>query len=269
MKKDYILGTDIEELDRLGFQHRVWSQDAFSLWKRGGVRMGQKILDLGSGPGFATFDLATIAGQKGHVTAVDISQAYVDYGNQQANLRGVKNVRFIQSSIHDLQLEHGQFDVIYCRWVLSWVSDVDKIVAEISKLLKPGGVFLVQEYAQWGTFRIEPERREVRAVIEACRESWRVMPSEIDIAPFLPQMFSECGLSIEHKATLSKISDPTEMVWQWPATFLHIYSEKLIKMGLLTEYQREALIQAWPSLEASPTAMVITPLMMEYIARKH
>ena len=103
-------------------------------------------------------------------------------------------VKFLQRSAHDLQLEPEQFDVIYCRWVLSWVNEVPSIIAEISKLLKPGGVFLVQEYAQWGTFRIIPEIPAVRTMIEACRESWRIMPSEIDIAPQLP----ECSRNLDY-----------------------------------------------------------------------
>ena len=56
--QSYILGTDKTELERLGFQHRVWSSDAARLWERGRVQRGMHILDLGAGPGFATFDLA-------------------------------------------------------------------------------------------------------------------------------------------------------------------------------------------------------------------
>lgn len=268
MEKEYILGTDREELDRLGFQHRVWSEDAFALWKKGGVRQGLKVLDLGAGPGFASFDLATIIGAEGHVTAVDISDAYVNYGNQIAAVMGVKNIHFIQRNVHDLRLEFNQFDVIYCRWVLSWVNDVASVIKNISKLLKPGAVFLVQEYAQWGTFRIIPERPQVRTVIEACRESWRLMESEIDIAPQLPEMFTHEGLNIEHKAVLEKVAGPKEMVWQWPETFLHIYSKKLMEMGLLSKTERDSFIDFWPSMQSDPSAMIVTPLMMEFIARK-
>ena len=45
-QNEYILGTDPEELQRLGFQHRVWSKDAFALWERAGIGQGQRILDL-------------------------------------------------------------------------------------------------------------------------------------------------------------------------------------------------------------------------------
>ena len=50
-RTDYILGTDAEELQRLEFQHRVWTKDAFALWERAGLGRGQRILDLGCGPG--------------------------------------------------------------------------------------------------------------------------------------------------------------------------------------------------------------------------
>lgn len=267
-EKPYILGTHQTELERLGFQHRVWAADAAKLWQRAHVQRGMHVLDLGSGPGFATFDLAELVNSDGSVTALDISEVFVDYGNQQAKARGYDHVTFIQGSINELQLAPNQFDAIYCRWVLSWVTGVKSIIAELAKLLKPGGVLMIQEYAQWGTFRITPEINAVRTMIEACRESWRVMPSEIDIAPHLPKMFVENNLSIEHKAPLERVSSPDELTWQWPGTFLHIYSEQLIEMGLLSREEQQAFFDAWPKLEADPSAMIITPFMMEFIARK-
>lgn len=267
-EQQYILGTDSTELERLGFQHRVWSQDAAALWSRANIQQGMKVLDLGAGPGFATFDLAEIVGETGSVTAIDISKSYVEYGNNQSKIRGFKNVNFLERQVHNLQLDYEEYDIIYCRWVLSWVEDVDSVIAESCRLLKPGGALLVQEYAQWGTFRIIPETPSIRTVIEACRESWRLMPSEIDIAPRLPEMFINGGLTIEHKGVLEKVSAPGQLVWQWPATFLHIYAEKLIEMGLLTEIKSTEFKNTWPILEANPSAMIVTPLMMEFIARK-
>jgi SAM-dependent methyltransferase len=60
-EREYVLGTNDEELARLGFQHRVWGEQAFALWERAGFAPGQTILDAGCGPGFATLDLARLA----------------------------------------------------------------------------------------------------------------------------------------------------------------------------------------------------------------
>ncbi len=94
------------------------------------------------------------------------------------------------------------------------------------------------------------------------------MPSEIDIAPKLPEMFSKNELQIEHKRMLEKVSSPGQLVWQWPGTFLHIYSEKLIEKGLLTDSEFSEFKNTWSSLKEDSSAMIITLLMIEFIARK-
>ena len=65
VEKDYVLGTDQEELDRLGLQHFVWRQHVLEAWDKAGIGYGDKVLDVGAGPGFASADLSEIVGKKG------------------------------------------------------------------------------------------------------------------------------------------------------------------------------------------------------------
>jgi len=53
-KNAYILGTEREELHRLGLQHQVWASEAREAWKLAEIGHGQRVLDLGCGPGFCT-----------------------------------------------------------------------------------------------------------------------------------------------------------------------------------------------------------------------
>jgi len=267
-RNDYILGTDPEELQRLGFQHRVWSKDAFALWERAGLGEGQRILDLGCGPGFATFDLADIAGVDGMVIGLDKSAGYIASARAHAQAAGLSNVEFVVADLSDMKFERSSFDAIYCRWAFAWINTVEQAVRRACTFLKPGGVFLSQEYLHWGTFRVIPERSEVRRVIDACRESWRVMDSEIDIAGQLPMLFRKNGFDVIHTVAISKVSRPGRMVWQWPASFLKIYSLKLVDMGLLRSEERDAFLKVWPEVESDEDSMLIAPLMMEIIARK-
>src|SRR4051812_33223227 len=112
-RNDYILGTDSDELQRLGFQHRVWSRDAFALWERAGLGQGLRILDLGCGPAFATFDLAGIAGPDGMVTGVDKSAQFIASARSRAQTAGLSNVEFVLDDFRDMQFESGSFDAIY------------------------------------------------------------------------------------------------------------------------------------------------------------
>src|SRR6185436_19234065 len=76
-EKEYVLGTDRVELERLGLQHQLWQAQAAAVWERAGFRRGQRILDVGCGPGFPTMDLAQRVGPRGMVVAVDISGRFL------------------------------------------------------------------------------------------------------------------------------------------------------------------------------------------------
>lgn len=267
MGMDYILGTDIEELNRLGFQHAVWATEAHGVWHRAGIRQGSSVLDVGCGPGFCSFDLANIVGPKGQVIGVEVSEPYVNYARQQSESRHLFNTSFHCASALEFEPE-APVDFIYLRWVLSWIEPVAELIERLSEWLKPGGKLILQEYVHWGTFRIAPEIPEVRTVIEACRESWRLMPSEIDIAPALPEMLVSNGLKLLEMQPLQKVVTPKDIGWEWPGTFLHIYSDKLVEMGLLNRDQQAAFKSVWPKLSKRRDALILTPLMMELIAAK-
>ncbi|MFY9341712.1 MAG: methyltransferase domain-containing protein, partial [Planctomycetota bacterium] len=72
-EREYVLGTGADELSRLGLQHRLWSDAAHQAWQRACIRPGQRVLDVGCGPGYAAFDLAQIVTAVGAVVGVDES----------------------------------------------------------------------------------------------------------------------------------------------------------------------------------------------------
>ena len=79
-ERDYVLGTEDDEVARLGLQHRVWRPRMLDAWARAGINVGQTVLDVGCGPGYATVDLAEIVGPSGKIVAVERSQRFLDAG---------------------------------------------------------------------------------------------------------------------------------------------------------------------------------------------
>src|SRR5207253_3360574 len=88
---DYIFGTHDEELERLGLQHRVWRPRAADAWRRAGFNVGQSLLDIGCGPGYASLDLAEIVGPAGRVTSIDRSARFLAALRGSAGRRGITN----------------------------------------------------------------------------------------------------------------------------------------------------------------------------------
>jgi len=266
--EDYILGSDQDELDRLGFQHKVWSTEANALWLQMGIGQGKNVLDLGCGPGFASFDLSMIVGAEGHVHGVDKSPGYIRYASQQALVRGYSNLTFVEADFSEMSLQENYFDAAYCRWALCWQEDPQPVVDTVAKSLKTGGLFGAQEYGHWGSFSVYPERPEIRKVIEACRESWRIMDGQIDMGPRLVEKFDKAGLEVVHMKPLAKFGRPGQMPWQWPSTFFRIYTLRLIEIGLLNAQDRQEFLEVWGQLEKDPQAFVVTPMMMEVVGKK-
>src|SRR5436853_3655529 len=75
----YVLGTNQDELDRLGFQHEVWGGVTRAFLDRIGVARGWRCLDLGCGPGFVVDDLRQRVGEEGAVVALDESPLWLEY----------------------------------------------------------------------------------------------------------------------------------------------------------------------------------------------
>ena len=91
-EKEYLLGVNQVELERLRFQHSVWGAVTGSFFDRLGVGRGWKCLDVGAGPGFVSMDLLDRLGPAGEVAALEPSQLYLKWFKNEVQRKGWKNV---------------------------------------------------------------------------------------------------------------------------------------------------------------------------------
>ena len=267
-ESEYVLGTRVEEMDRLGFQHQVWAPQTSALWQRAGFAPGDTILDVGCGPGYASFDLASLAGAAGRVIAVDISKRFVDHLAARSANRPDSRVEAMVGDVENLQIPGERVDAAFARWVLCFTSRPDRVLAGVARALRPGGVFAVMDYFNYTALDMAPDAPEIRKVVLATAESVRRRGGDLDVGRRLPALLRSAGLAIEHLAPLVRIARPGSALWRWPETFFFGYLPTLIEMGLLSDSDAVDFRECWEERSRDPDSFLSTPPMIEVVARK-
>jgi ubiquinone/menaquinone biosynthesis C-methylase UbiE len=265
---EYVLGTHRVELLRLGFQHQVWAPDTSRLWRRAGFAPGQRILDLGSGPGYASFDLADLVGAEGEVLAVDVSQRFVDHLQEQAVRRGTSKLRVLKQDVERLEVEEGSLDGVFVRWVLCFTSDPAAVVAGAARALRRGGRIAVMDYCNYQGLVVAPHSPEIERIISATARSVRRRGGNMDVGRDIPALMRASGVDVRSVQPIVRSARPGSALWKWPETFFLGYLSTLLEMELISEGEADGFRRAWAERSADPSAFLLTPPMVAVIGVK-
>ena len=102
------------------------------------------VLDIGTGPGVYAIDIAKHAPDS-RVVGIDISEAFIGIAARRAGEAGLANISFALGNIEQLDFEDASFTKIICAGVLSVVKKRRRAVAELARVLAPGGRLAVRE----------------------------------------------------------------------------------------------------------------------------
>ncbi len=125
--------------------HRLWKRFAVEL---AGIRRGQKVLDLASGTGDLAARFAGLVGPDGLVVMTDINAAMLEQGRGRMADRGlVGNVKYTQVNAESIPFPDNHFDCVTIGFGLRNVTDKQRALNEMFRVLKPGGRALVLEFS--------------------------------------------------------------------------------------------------------------------------
>lgn len=265
---DYFLGTQDEELARLGLQHRHWKPTVLECWKRAGIRAGSRVIDVGAGPGHATVDLAEVVGPRGEVVAVDGSARSVEAGRALAAARGHANVRYHHLDLMSDALPGGGYDAAWCRWVTCFVAKPPVLLDRIAAVVRVGGVAVFHEYLQYETFRFAPSRPRQQEFAQQVLKGWRAAGGEPNIAHTVLRLLEERGFAIREKNPRVFCLRPADPMWEWPDSFVRLHLKQQASLGHIEAGWAEAVRHEFAEAAADPATIMTTPLVLEIIAEK-
>ncbi len=149
-------GKQLEALYRIGdaVRRRALVRAALS------ARPGERILDVGCGPGFYCAELLEEVGADGWITALDSSPQMLALASRRCGAR--ENVEFQEADATSLPAEDERFDAALCVQVLEYVPDVAGALTELYRALRSGGRVVVWDI-DWATVSwhsTDPRRME-------------------------------------------------------------------------------------------------------------
>jgi ubiquinone/menaquinone biosynthesis C-methylase UbiE len=135
------------------------------------LRQSKRVLEIGCGPGHFSTHFADLA-PGAEIVGLDASADRIADAN--AQIDGRPNLRFIQGAADKPPFADESVDLVLCRFLLEYTSDRQRVLAEIYRILKPGGVAILQDLDGqliWN-WPIDPHlARDIETVVAALRST--------------------------------------------------------------------------------------------------
>jgi ubiquinone/menaquinone biosynthesis C-methylase UbiE len=193
------------------FMGRYSSQLSTQLADLAGVAAGQRVLDVGCGPGVLTRELVSRLGAE-HVAAVDPSGPFVEAARER--LPGV-DVRIAPAEV--LPFEDATFDAALAQLVVHLMQDPMAVLGEMARVSRDGGVVAAS------VWDFEGERAPLSAFWAAARINDPLVIDESHLAGarkgHLEELFAQAGLNdIRETTVVARLEEPTFDAWWEPYT---------------------------------------------------
>jgi len=159
-------------------------------------RTGERVLDIGSGPGFLAGTIAEEVGSSGAVHGVDISEPLLAVAR--AHCAHQSWVEFRQADATRLPFPDQAFDAVISTQVLEYVRDVDAALSEIHRVVRPAGRVVLVDTDLDSIVWHSPDQERMRRVLAA----WEQHAADAYLPRTLATKLRRAGFRVESQCVL-------------------------------------------------------------------
>jgi SAM-dependent methyltransferase len=224
------------------------------------LRPTDRLLDVGSGPGTITADLARLVGE---VVALEISDDAAALTRAELARHGVVDADVRVGDVHALDLPDDAFDVVHAHQVLQHVADPVAALREMARVTRPGGVVAVRD-SDYAAFAWYPRLAGLDRWLELYQAAARANGGEPDAGRHLLAWAHAAGLD-DVTATSSTwcFATPESRAW-WGGMWAErvtgsALADQLLREGRASEPELEAVAEAWRTWAADPDGWISIP----------
>lgn len=224
------------------------------------LRPGMRLLDVGSGAGTITADLARVVGPH-QVTAVEVSEEAALITSGELARQQLTEVRVVVADAHELPFHDDAFDVAHVHQVLHHVTEPVQVLAEMRRVTVPGGIVTARE-ADYGAFRWYPDAPELDRWRELFTAAMRENGGTPDAGRRLLAWCHAAGLrQVDGGADTWCYASPDSRE-QWAASTARRISDtevatQLVRAGLAEHAELDRIGQAWRRWARDPAGWLV------------
>ena len=190
----YMLATGEKAVSRLDLLERIFGPATRHLLSTAGLCSGMRVAEIGCGIGLTGRWMSTQVSPGGSVVGVDSNPEQLRIGEKCAAEAGNTNLSFQQGDAYETGLPRDSFDLVSSRFLLCHLADPAKALAEMSSLLKPGGMLVCEDHDDGGIFT-EPATHAYKRLVEISDAVNRSHGLDSYIGLKVPRLFRELGFS--------------------------------------------------------------------------
>jgi SAM-dependent methyltransferase len=227
------------------------------------LRAGDRVLDVGCGPGTITADLAQLVGPEGRVSGVDRAADVLGRARDTAARRGLGNVGFGTADVHALDFPDDSFDVVHAHQVLQHVGDPVAALREMRRVCRPGGIVAARD-SDYAAMTWYPELPGMEGWLELYRRVARAHGGEPDAGRRLRSWARRAGFTgITSSAAAWCYAEPDELAW-WSGlwadrTVSSSYAALAVDGGHATPGRLQEIADVWRDWGSRKDAWFMVP----------
>jgi SAM-dependent methyltransferase len=234
----YLLGRGSKEEERLKRQIADLAPDSDAQLVKIGIEPGERVVDIGCGPGGVLHLLGKHVGPSGSVLGIDRSPHFVEQARRFASDLGLTQVEVRESDAYDTGLPRGSFDGAHMRLVLVNVPKPELIVRELVALVRPGG-WVASFEADFVSHAMNPPSPEYSRLLAAYQAHAAFQGIDLFIGRRTHSLFREAGLTDIHVDAVVHVHPVGHSRRPILRDFINNVRDKLIDGGFISRDELE------------------------------
>lgn len=234
----YLLGDSTAEVEHLVNQAEVFADVAAELLDQVGLAAGASAIDVGCGALGILPLLCDRVGPSGRVVGLDREARILDAARKAADQRGLP-VEFVQGDATGLDLPAGSFDFVHERTVLLNVQDPAKVVAEMIRIARPGGVIALEEPDSAG-WVCDPPHPAWDPLLAELLAAYRRNGKNFNTGRRIARMLRDAGLADVQVRVTARVTKPGDYYQTFLLALTGLVRDQIITGGRLAAAEFDA-----------------------------